>query len=125
MDILLAWQPSSQARSTFCKPTAFSQPRRARGGIPGVTRSISRSLTRPPRTPTSSETAAMSAAAGTPAEGGGDRPWQSYHTAYTNAKAGTGALSPSVPLTLGVFRGFGSTPSLDQTLRHEFSPDVH
>ncbi|RLN17261.1 calcium-transporting ATPase 2, plasma membrane-type-like [Panicum miliaceum] len=30
----------------------------------------------------------MSAAAGTPAEGGGDRPWQSYHTAYTNAKAG-------------------------------------
>ncbi|CAD6205836.1 unnamed protein product [Miscanthus lutarioriparius] len=30
----------------------------------------------------------MSAAAGTPPEGGGDRPWQSYHTAYTNAKAG-------------------------------------
>ena len=45
----------------------------------------------------------MSAAAGTPAEDGGDRPWQSYHTAYTNAKAGTGALSPSVPLALGVF----------------------
>ncbi|OEL23261.1 DNA polymerase kappa [Dichanthelium oligosanthes] len=30
----------------------------------------------------------MSSAAGTPPEGGGDRPWQSYHTAYTNAKAG-------------------------------------
>ncbi|KAF0921982.1 hypothetical protein E2562_020666, partial [Oryza meyeriana var. granulata] len=30
----------------------------------------------------------MSAAAGTPPDGGGDRPWQSYHTAYTNAKAG-------------------------------------
>jgi hypothetical protein len=42
---------------------------------------------------TLSETAAMSAAAGTPPEGGGDRPWQSYHTAYTNAKAGMGALS--------------------------------
>lgn len=30
----------------------------------------------------------MSGAAGTPPEDGGDRPWQSYHTAYTNAKAG-------------------------------------
>ncbi|WVZ59839.1 hypothetical protein U9M48_009932 [Paspalum notatum var. saurae] len=30
----------------------------------------------------------MSSAAGAPPEGGGDRPWQSYHTAYTNAKAG-------------------------------------
>ncbi|XP_044455098.1 DNA polymerase kappa [Triticum aestivum] len=30
----------------------------------------------------------MSSAAGTPSDGGGDRPWQSYHTAYTNAKAG-------------------------------------
>ncbi|CAN6317595.1 unnamed protein product [Urochloa humidicola] len=30
----------------------------------------------------------MSAAAGTPPEGEGDRQWQSYHTAYTNAKAG-------------------------------------
>ncbi|KAM3330475.1 hypothetical protein ACQJBY_027000 [Aegilops geniculata] len=35
-----------------------------------------------------SSTAAMSSAAGTPLDGGGDRPWQSYHTAYTNAKAG-------------------------------------
>ncbi|BAS85275.1 Os03g0616300 [Oryza sativa Japonica Group] len=26
--------------------------------------------------------------AGTPPDGGGDRPWESYHTAYTNAKAG-------------------------------------
>ncbi|VAI12132.1 unnamed protein product [Triticum turgidum subsp. durum] len=29
----------------------------------------------------------MSSAAGTPSDCGGDRPWQSYHTAYTNAKA--------------------------------------
>ncbi|XP_048527354.1 uncharacterized protein LOC125506604 [Triticum urartu] len=30
----------------------------------------------------------MSSAAGTPSDCGGDRPWQSYHTAYANAKAG-------------------------------------
>ncbi|KAL6893500.1 hypothetical protein ACP4OV_007598 [Aristida adscensionis] len=30
----------------------------------------------------------MAAAAGAPPDGEGDRPWQSYHTAYTNAKAG-------------------------------------
>lgn len=30
----------------------------------------------------------MSSAAGAPSDGGGDRPWQSYHTAYTNGKAG-------------------------------------
>ncbi|VAI02591.1 unnamed protein product [Triticum turgidum subsp. durum] len=30
----------------------------------------------------------MSSAAGASSDGGGDRPWQSYHTAYTNAKAG-------------------------------------
>uniref|UniRef100_A0ACD5X245 Uncharacterized protein n=1 Tax=Avena sativa TaxID=4498 RepID=A0ACD5X245_AVESA len=30
----------------------------------------------------------MSSTTGTPSDGGGDRPWQSYHTAYTNAKAG-------------------------------------
>lgn len=30
----------------------------------------------------------MSSAAGAPPDEGGDRPWQSYHTAYTNAKAG-------------------------------------
>uniref|UniRef100_A0A0E0KGA9 DNA polymerase kappa n=1 Tax=Oryza punctata TaxID=4537 RepID=A0A0E0KGA9_ORYPU len=30
----------------------------------------------------------MSSAAGTPVDGVGDRPWESYHTAYTNAKAG-------------------------------------
>uniref|UniRef100_A0A453HF41 DNA polymerase kappa n=1 Tax=Aegilops tauschii subsp. strangulata TaxID=200361 RepID=A0A453HF41_AEGTS len=30
----------------------------------------------------------MSSAAGTPSDCGGHRPWQSYHTAYTNAKAG-------------------------------------
>ncbi|KAL5218832.1 hypothetical protein ABZP36_019516 [Zizania latifolia] len=30
----------------------------------------------------------MSSAAGTPADGGGNKPWLSYHTAYTNAKAG-------------------------------------
>ncbi|GJN24067.1 hypothetical protein PR202_gb11780 [Eleusine coracana subsp. coracana] len=30
----------------------------------------------------------MSSAAGIPSDDGGDRPWQSYHTAYTNAKAG-------------------------------------
>ncbi|KAM0884018.1 hypothetical protein ACQ4PT_031255 [Festuca glaucescens] len=30
----------------------------------------------------------MASSAGTPSDGGGDRPWQSYHTAYTNAKAG-------------------------------------
>uniref|UniRef100_A0ACD5WCF4 Uncharacterized protein n=1 Tax=Avena sativa TaxID=4498 RepID=A0ACD5WCF4_AVESA len=31
----------------------------------------------------------MSSTTGMPSDGGGDRPWQSYHTAYTNAKAGT------------------------------------
>ncbi|KAK1645821.1 hypothetical protein QYE76_063626 [Lolium multiflorum] len=30
----------------------------------------------------------MASSAGTPSDGGGDRPWQSYRTAYTNAKAG-------------------------------------
>ncbi|TVU46154.1 hypothetical protein EJB05_05672, partial [Eragrostis curvula] len=30
----------------------------------------------------------MSSSAGAPPDEGGDRPWQSYHTAYTNAKAG-------------------------------------
>lgn len=31
-----------------------------------------------------------------PKSEGEDRPWQSYHTAYTNAKAGSFSLYPSI-----------------------------
>jgi hypothetical protein len=58
----------------------------------------------------------MASSAKTPSDGGGDRPWQSYHTAYTNAKAGKCTSPLSSPMIAPV--GFGEFSSAGQYGSH-------